>query len=70
MKIGINLFLMLPHVGGVVNYVMTFLKEWPIYYPDASEIRQPGHGANRCELGLLDNNFDVPPSLVRVIQGG
>lgn len=34
MKIGINLFLMLPHVGGLTNYVMTFLRKWPAYFPE------------------------------------
>lgn len=44
MKIGINLLLMLPHAGGVVNYVLTFLREWPNYYPDDPLILFSFHG--------------------------
>lgn len=34
MRIGINLFLLQPHVGGIANYVMTLLREWPRLYPE------------------------------------
>ena len=34
MRIGVNIYLLQPNVGGIANYVMTFLREWPELYPD------------------------------------
>jgi glycosyltransferase involved in cell wall biosynthesis len=34
LRIGINLFLFTPQVGGLANYVMTLLREWNNHYPD------------------------------------
>ncbi|NCC50514.1 MAG: glycosyltransferase family 1 protein [Spartobacteria bacterium] len=34
MKIGVNLYLLQPHVGGMTNYVLTLLRAWSAVFPD------------------------------------
>jgi len=34
MRIGINLYLLQPHTGGVSNYVMQFLRHWSTHFPE------------------------------------